>query len=70
MPTETTNMEDLDNYHSQWVSFHIRDHLKDGEITVQNTVIEGYRSLPGVVDIAYSLLTPIQRRVPQPDRSP
>ena len=46
MPNETTNMEDLDNYNSQWVSFHIRDHLKDGEITVQNTVIEGYRSLP------------------------
>ncbi|KAJ5175315.1 Terrelysin [Penicillium canariense] len=31
----------MDNYNSQWVSLHIRDHLKDGEITVQNTVIEG-----------------------------
>lgn len=61
MPTETTNMEDLDNYNSQWVSFHIRDHLKDGEITVQNTVIEGYRSLPGGDSLTlayYSLLTP------------
>ena len=38
--------EELNNYNSQWVSFHIRDHLKDGEITVQNTVIEGYGSPP------------------------
>ncbi|KAJ5087946.1 hypothetical protein N7456_011562 [Penicillium angulare] len=30
----------MDKYNSQWVSFHIRDHLKD-EVTVQNTVIEG-----------------------------
>ncbi|KAJ5578745.1 uncharacterized protein N7459_007709 [Penicillium hispanicum] len=28
-------------YGTQWVSFHIRDHLNDGEVTVQNTVIEG-----------------------------
>ncbi len=60
MPTETTNMEDLNNYNSQWVSFHIRDHLKDGEITVQNTVIEGYRSHSrgDSRNLAYSLLTP------------
>ncbi|KAJ5621605.1 hypothetical protein N7528_006388 [Penicillium herquei] len=31
----------MDKHNSQWVSFHIRDHLKDGEVTVQNTVIEG-----------------------------
>lgn len=36
------NMEDLTKYNSQWVEFHIRDHIKDGEILVQNTVIEGY----------------------------
>ncbi|KAJ5379328.1 hypothetical protein N7509_012447 [Penicillium cosmopolitanum] len=30
----------MDKHNSQWVSFHIRDHLKDGEVTVQNTVIE------------------------------
>lgn len=45
----STPMEELNNYNSKWVSFHIRDHLKDGEITVQNTVIEGYRSLPGFI---------------------
>lgn len=47
----STPMEEMNNYNSQWVSFHIRDHLKDGEITVQNTVIEGYRSLPGLSGI-------------------
>ncbi|KAJ5223436.1 Aegerolysin [Penicillium chermesinum] len=31
----------LDKYNSQWVSFHIRDHLKDGQVLIQNTVIEG-----------------------------
>ncbi|CAI7622592.1 unnamed protein product [Penicillium glandicola] len=30
----------MDKYNSQWVEFHIRDHIKDGEILVQNTVIE------------------------------
>lgn len=34
-------MEELNKYNSQWVSFHIRDHLKDGQLMVQNTVIEG-----------------------------
>ncbi|CAI7570252.1 hypothetical protein PCG10_010662 [Penicillium crustosum] len=34
-------MDNMDKYNSQWVSFHIRDHIKDGEILVQNTVIEG-----------------------------
>ncbi|KAJ5184530.1 Aegerolysin [Penicillium cf. griseofulvum] len=34
-------MENMDKYNSRWVSFHIRDHIKDGEILVQNTVIEG-----------------------------
>lgn len=33
--------EELTKYNSQWVSFHIRDHLKDGQVLVQNTVIEG-----------------------------
>jgi hypothetical protein len=48
MSTDKIPEEDLTNYNSQWVSFHIRDHLKDGEIKVQHTVIEGYRSLiPG-----------------------
>ncbi|KAJ5389515.1 Terrelysin [Penicillium cataractarum] len=41
MSNTTGPEEELNNYNSQWVSFHIRDHLKDGEITVQNTVIEG-----------------------------
>ncbi|OJJ42219.1 hypothetical protein ASPZODRAFT_137411 [Penicilliopsis zonata CBS 506.65] len=31
----------MDKYNSQWVSIHIRDHLKDGEVLVQHTVIEG-----------------------------
>ncbi|KAB8071389.1 aegerolysin type hemolysin [Aspergillus leporis] len=31
----------LDRYNSQWVAFHIRDHMGDGEITVRHTVIEG-----------------------------
>lgn len=31
----------MDKHNSQWVAFHIRDHLDDGEVTVQNTVIEG-----------------------------
>ncbi|KAJ5668894.1 hypothetical protein N7462_009964 [Penicillium macrosclerotiorum] len=31
----------MDKYNSQWVSFHIRDHLENGEVLVQNTVIEG-----------------------------
>ncbi|KAJ6152423.1 hypothetical protein N7497_006742 [Penicillium chrysogenum] len=30
-------MDNMDKYNSQWVSFHIRDHIKDGEILVQNT---------------------------------
>ncbi|KGO70486.1 Aegerolysin [Penicillium italicum] len=34
-------MDNMDKYNSKWVSFHIRDHIKDGEILVQNTVIEG-----------------------------
>ncbi|KAJ5171972.1 aegerolysin type hemolysin [Penicillium capsulatum] len=34
-------MDTLDNYNSQWVSFHIRDHLEKGEISVRHTVIEG-----------------------------
>ncbi|KAJ5681605.1 aegerolysin type hemolysin [Penicillium maclennaniae] len=33
-------MNDFNNYNSQWVSFHIRDHLKD-EVSVHHTVIEG-----------------------------
>jgi hypothetical protein len=45
MSNITIPEEELNKYNSQWVSFHIRDHLKDGEITVQNTVIEGYHSL-------------------------
>lgn len=32
----------MDNYNSQWVSFHIRDRLEKGEISVRHTVIEGY----------------------------
>lgn len=28
----------------QWVSFHIRDHLDNGEISVRHTIIEGYVS--------------------------
>ncbi|KAE8146045.1 aegerolysin type hemolysin [Aspergillus avenaceus] len=32
---------DLNNYNSQWVNFHIRDHLQNGEISVRHTVIEG-----------------------------
>jgi hypothetical protein len=35
-------MNNFNNYNSQWVSFHIRDHLEDGEISVHHTVIEGY----------------------------
>ncbi|OOO07329.1 Aegerolysin [Aspergillus oryzae] len=31
---------DLNKYNSKWVEFHIRDHLKDGEISVRHTVIE------------------------------
>ncbi|KAE8356317.1 aegerolysin type hemolysin [Aspergillus coremiiformis] len=31
----------MDRYNSQWVWFHIRDHLQDGEVTVRHTVIEG-----------------------------
>ncbi|KAJ5093760.1 hypothetical protein N7456_009621 [Penicillium angulare] len=31
----------MDKYNSNWVSFHIRDHLKDGEVLIQHTVIEG-----------------------------
>jgi hypothetical protein len=34
-------MNDFNNYNSQWVSFHIRDHLED-EVSVHHTVIEGY----------------------------
>jgi len=32
----------MDNYNSHWVSFHIRDYLQDGEVSVHHTVIEGY----------------------------
>ncbi|OJK01860.1 hypothetical protein ASPACDRAFT_1886326 [Aspergillus aculeatus ATCC 16872] len=31
----------MDKYNSQWVQFHIRDHLDKGEISVRHTVIEG-----------------------------
>ncbi|KAJ5302325.1 hypothetical protein PENANT_c008G01749 [Penicillium antarcticum] len=31
----------MNNYNSQWVSFHIRGHLDKGDVLVQNTVIEG-----------------------------
>ncbi|PWY92205.1 hypothetical protein BO70DRAFT_357342 [Aspergillus heteromorphus CBS 117.55] len=31
----------MDNYNSSWVSFHIRDHLESGEISVRHCVIEG-----------------------------
>ena len=40
--TIITLVSTMDKYNSQWVEFHIRDHLKDGEVLVQNTVIEGY----------------------------
>ncbi|KAJ5576793.1 hypothetical protein N7535_003719 [Penicillium sp. DV-2018c] len=30
----------MNNYNSQWVSFHIRGHLDKGEVLIQNTVIE------------------------------
>lgn len=33
---------DMNKYNSKWVEFHIRDHLKDGEISVRHTVIEEY----------------------------
>lgn len=36
----------MDNYNSQWVSFHIRDRLAKGEISVRHTVIEGYSTRP------------------------
>ncbi|CAG8187432.1 unnamed protein product [Penicillium olsonii] len=35
------NDSDMNNYNSQWVSFHIRGHLEKGDVLVQNTVIEG-----------------------------
>ncbi|RAL10695.1 aegerolysin family protein [Aspergillus homomorphus CBS 101889] len=31
----------MDKYNSQWVQFHIRDHLDKGEISVRHCVIEG-----------------------------
>ncbi|KAJ5960799.1 uncharacterized protein N7479_007949 [Penicillium vulpinum] len=34
-------MDTIDKYNTKWVQFHIRDHIKDGQILVQNTVIEG-----------------------------
>ncbi|KAJ5652338.1 hypothetical protein N7507_009764 [Penicillium longicatenatum] len=38
---------DLDTrYNTQWVEFHIRDRLEDGQVTVHHTVIEEYRSFP------------------------
>lgn len=45
----------MDKYNSQWVSFHIRDRLKDGEVTVQNTVIEGY-VLPPLIGFCVPIL--------------
>ncbi|KAH8431042.1 aegerolysin family protein [Aspergillus melleus] len=35
------SIEELNKYNSQWVEFHIRDHLANGEINVRHTVIEG-----------------------------
>ncbi|KAJ5639666.1 uncharacterized protein N7484_007528 [Penicillium longicatenatum] len=36
---------DLDTrYNTQWVEFHIRDRLENGQVTVHHTVIEEYRS--------------------------
>lgn len=46
-------MDNMDKYNSQWVSFHIRDHIKDGEILVQNTVIEGYLWFQGILPYLY-----------------
>ncbi|KAJ5999033.1 hypothetical protein N7451_006843 [Penicillium sp. IBT 35674x] len=34
----TTDMDT--QYNTQWVSFHIRDRLEDGQVTVHHTVIE------------------------------
>ncbi|KAJ5908364.1 hypothetical protein N7495_001046 [Penicillium taxi] len=46
---------DMDNYNSQWVSFHIRDHLGEGKILVQNTIIEGGGEFYNVNDRRQSL---------------
>lgn len=37
----STQLSNMNNYNSQWVSFHIRGHLDKGDVLVQNTVIEG-----------------------------
>lgn len=42
----TMSTTDMDTqYNTQWVSFHIRDRLEDGQVTVHHTVIEEYHSL-------------------------
>lgn len=38
-------VEALTKYNSQWVEFHIRDHLENGEISIRHTVIEGHALL-------------------------